>query len=107
MRAPVAAGQKVGTVEIYEGEQLVGKIDAITKGAIPEGGLLSIIGMSDQTAVMVERIFSAVLLLFIALAAAYVVLKRRQLRRRKLRRQERASRYLKSNRQRYDDHWRY
>jgi D-alanyl-D-alanine carboxypeptidase (penicillin-binding protein 5/6) len=107
VRAPVAAGQKVGTVEIYEGEKLIGKIDAITKGAIPEGGLLSIIGMSDQTTVMVERIFSAVLILFVALAAGYVVIKRRQLRRRKLRRQERANRYLKGNQQRYDEHWRY
>ncbi len=107
IRAPIAKGQKVGAVEIYAGGQLIGTVDAVTTSDIPEGGLLSIIGLSDQTAKVVERILASVLLLVVLLFAAYVVLKRRQIRRRKMRRQERAIRYqIPDDRRRYDDYWR-
>lgn len=108
VRAPVAKGQKVGVVEIYEGDRLVGKVDAVTAGDIKEGGILSIIGISDETAKVIEKIFSAVVILIVLLFAAYVVLKRKQIRRRKLRRQQRALRYEQENsRHRYDEYWRY
>lgn len=108
VRAPIAKGQKVGVVEIYEGDQLVGTVDAVTANAIPEGGILTIIGISDETAKVIERVFASILILLVLLFSAYVVLKRRQVRRRKLRRQERANRYMShSDQRRYDDHWRY
>jgi D-alanyl-D-alanine carboxypeptidase (penicillin-binding protein 5/6) len=107
VQAPVSKGQKVGEVEIYEGDQLLGKVDAITSAGIPEGGILSIIGITDETAKVIERIFASVVILVVLLFAAYVVLKRRQVRRRKLRRQERSHRYQQDDRRRYDDHWRY
>lgn len=107
VQAPVAKGQKVGEVEIYEGGQLLGKVDAITAAEIPEGGILSIIGISDEAAKMIERILASVLILVVLLFAAYVVLKRRQIRRRKLRRQERLQRYQQmDDRRRYDERWR-
>lgn len=107
VQAPVAKGQKVGEVEIYEGDQLLGKVDAITTADIPEGGILSIIGISDETAKGIERIFASVLILVVLLFGAYVVLKRRQIRRRKLRRQERNLRYQQQDsRRRYDEYWR-
>lgn len=107
IRAPIAKGQKVGEVEIYAGDQLVGKIDAVTTSDIPEGGILSVIGLSDESAQVIERVFASVLILVVVLSAAYVVLKRRQIRRRKLRRQERAFRYQQQDsRHRYDEHWR-
>ncbi|HVI41671.1 MAG TPA: D-alanyl-D-alanine carboxypeptidase family protein [Anaerovoracaceae bacterium] len=110
VRAPIVKGQKVGVVEIYEGEKLIGKIDAVTTNGIPEGGILSVIGLSDETANVIERVFAAILILIILLFAAYVILKRRQIRRRRLKRQERANRYMSqspSDQHRYDDHWRY
>ncbi len=107
VQAPVAKGQKVGEVEIYEGDQLLGKVDAITSAGIPEGGILSVIGITDETAKVIERVFASVVILVVLLFAAYVVLKRRQVRRRKLRRQERSHRYQQDDRRRYDDHWRY
>lgn len=93
VEAPVAKGQKVGVVEIYQSGDLVGQVDAITKSEIKEGGILSIIGISDKTAVLIERIFASIFILVILLLAAYILLKRRRVRRRKLRRQERANRY--------------
>jgi D-alanyl-D-alanine carboxypeptidase (penicillin-binding protein 5/6) len=108
VQAPVAKGQKVGEVEIYEGDQLLGKVDAITAAGIPEGGILAIIGISDEAAKLIERILASVLILVVLLFTAYVVLKRRQIRRRKLRRQERIQRYQQQeNRRNYDEHWRY
>ncbi len=108
VRAPITKGQKVGVVEIYAGDQLVGTVDAITASDIPEGGLLSIIGLSDETAKVVERILASVLILIVLLFAAYVVLKRRQIRRRRQRRQERAIRYqMADDRRRYDDYRRW
>ena len=108
VRAPVALGQKVGVVEIYEGDTLVGQIDAVTTSEIQEGGILSIIGISNETAKTIEKWFASIIVLIILLFAAYVVLKRRQIRRRKLKRQERANRYQhQDTRKRYDEHWRY
>ena len=108
VQAPVSKGQKVGVVEIYEGDQLIGTIDAVTAEAIPKGGVLSIIGISDESAKVIERIFSAILLLIVLLFVAYVILKRRQIRRRKLRRQERLMRFEQQNSQRrYDDYNRF
>ncbi|MDD2189886.1 MAG: D-alanyl-D-alanine carboxypeptidase [Syntrophomonas sp.] len=110
VRAPVESGQKVGVVEIYEGETLVGSIDAIAASEIAEGGVLSIIGISDNTAKVIERIFASILILIVLLFAAYVILKRRQIRKRRQRRLERARRYenydYNNNRKRYDEHWR-
>ena len=106
-QAPVAKGQKVGEVEIYEGDRLLGKVDAITSAGIPKGGIMSIIGISDEAATVIERVLASVLILVVLLFTAYVVLKRRQIRRRKLRRQERTLRYQQQDsRRRYDDHWR-
>lgn len=107
VRAPVAYGQKVGEVEIYEGDSLVQTIDAIAASNIPEGGILSVVGVTDETAQKIEKIFSAIILLVILLFASYVFLKRKQIKRRKMRRQERAVRYQsQDSRRRYDEYWR-
>lgn len=108
VRAPVSLGQKVGEVEIYEGDMLVGTVDAVATSEIPEGGVLSIIGISDERAKKIEMAFSSVIILIILLFVAYVALKRRQIKRRKQRRLERAVRYQnQDNRRRYDEYWRY
>ncbi|HWQ78588.1 MAG TPA: D-alanyl-D-alanine carboxypeptidase family protein, partial [Anaerovoracaceae bacterium] len=103
VQAPVAKGQKVGFVEIYAGDQLIGTVDAVTTDGIPEGGVLSVIGISDETSKVIERAFAAVVIFIILLFAAYVALKRRQIRRRRQRRLDRAMRYRQmDDRQSYD-----
>jgi D-alanyl-D-alanine carboxypeptidase (penicillin-binding protein 5/6) len=104
VRAPVAKGQKVGFVEIYAGDMLVASVDAVTTDAIPEGGALSVIGVPDETAAVIERAFATVIIAILLLFAVYVVLKRRQIRRRKQRRLERELRYRRREEQRqYDE----
>lgn len=106
IQAPVNKGQKVGTVDIYEGDHKVGTVDAVTSNDIPQGGVLSVVGISDGTAKVIEKVFAVIIILIVLLFAAYVVLKRRQVRRRRLRRQERAMRYQQNeNRYRYEDYW--
>lgn len=111
VQAPVVKGQKVGSVEVYADGQLISTIDAVTTGDIQEGGILSIIGISDETAKTIERAFASVIILIILLLAAYIVLKRRQVRRRRQRRMERATRYRdlgdRNRYDRYDDYRRF
>jgi len=105
VKAPVAAGQKVGEVQIYEGNSLVGHVDAVTTKAIPKGGVLSIIGISDGVAHVIEIIFSAAIGLILFLFTAFVILKRRRARRRRKRREERLLRMQGPNRD--NEYWRY
>jgi D-alanyl-D-alanine carboxypeptidase (penicillin-binding protein 5/6) len=108
VRAPVAKGQKVGVVEVFADGLLIGTVDAVTTDGIPEGGVLSIVGISDETAKVIERTFASILIAIVLLFAAYVALKRRQIKRRKQRRLERAMGYRQmEERQRFDDFRRY
>mgnify|MGYP001294655942 FL=1 len=108
VRAPVAKGQKVGSVEIYADGLLIGTVDAVTTDEIPEGGILSVVGIPDETAKVIERVFFSILITIVLLFAAYVTLKRRQIRRRRQRRLERTMRYRQmEDRQRFDEFWRY
>lgn len=92
VRAPISLGQKVGVVEIYEGDELIGKVDAIANGEIEAGGILSIVGITNAAAKTIEMIFTVVIGLFIVLMIAYVLIKRRQVKMRKMRRQQRKQR---------------
>ncbi len=106
IQAPVKKGQAVGVVEVYEGDQLVGQVDIVTTEEVPEGGLLSIVGISDKTAKKIEIILGGVALILMLFLIFYIVLKRRQIKKRKQRRMERANRYQhKENQKRYDEYW--
>ena len=97
VQAPVALGQKVGAVQIYEGNTMVGQVDAVTVSEIPEGGILSIIGIPDATAHIIEVIFASVIGLILFLFVSYVILKRRQVKKRRKRREERLLRMQSRN----------
>lgn len=103
VQAPVALGQKVGEVQIYEGNTMVGQIDAVAASEIPEGGILSIVGLSDATAHIIEVIFASVIGFILFLFFIYVMLRRRQVKRRRKRREERLVRMQGRN----GDFWRY
>lgn len=105
VKAPVTLGQKVGEVKIYAGNELVGHVDAVTTKKIPKGGVLSIIGLSDAAAHVLETVFAAVIGIILLLFIALVFLKRRQAKRRRIRRQERLAR-IEQNQFRHDEHWR-
>lgn len=93
LKAPVKKGQKVGTVKIYDvNETLLGEFDAIAAADVAEGGLLSILGISDKTASRILKIGALVIGIPLLLAVLYILMKRRQIRKKKLRRQQREER---------------
>jgi D-alanyl-D-alanine carboxypeptidase (penicillin-binding protein 5/6) len=90
--APVTEGQVVGTMRILlDGEEL-GAVDLTVAEAVPEGGPLSRIGVTDKTAGLIRNILLAILSFALLLLIVYVALKRRQIKRRKRRREERRAR---------------
>lgn len=48
LQAPLAKGQKVGTIKIYKGSKLVDKVDVVTAAQVYKGGILSGIGIPDR-----------------------------------------------------------
>ena len=88
--APVKQGDAAGVVKVFAGDELLGEFPAIAAGDVEEGGLLSLVGIEDQTA---DRILDVLLILLLAAflaLAAYILIKRRQVqKRKKLRRQQR------------------
>jgi len=90
IRAPIAKGDQVGVVEIYEGSELVTTVDILATASVDEGGILSTIGIPDATAKIIFTILCIVLVLFLSLLVAFIILKQRQIKRRKARRARRA-----------------
>lgn len=104
--APITKGQKLGTVEIYESDQLVGQVDAVAAEEILEGGVFSIVGIPDAIGKKIEVFFSFIIIGFLLLVIGYVLLKRQQTRRRRQRKLAREQRQ-RDYRYRYDDdRWR-
>ena len=87
LQAPVSAGQKAGVIKVYAGEELVGEYDAVTAAEVEEGGLLSVLGITDATADKIINLISAVIAVLFLLLILYILIKRRQVKRRRLKRQ--------------------
>ncbi|MGI6752085.1 MAG: D-alanyl-D-alanine carboxypeptidase family protein [Anaerovoracaceae bacterium] len=89
LRAPVKRGEKAGTIKVYQGDILLGEFDAVAAKAVPEGGILSLLGVSDGTIRIIKKWILGLLVFFLALLIAYIILKRRQIKRKKKRKAER------------------
>ena len=87
LEAPVELGEKAGVVKVFAGEELLAEYDAITTEAVARGGILSVIGIEDDTALLIRNLILATLLALFLLLVLYVLVKRRQVKRRRLKRQ--------------------
>lgn len=87
LKAPVKAGQKAGVVRVYAGDELMAEYEAITEQAVPKGGVLSVIGIDDDTATLIRNLILTSFLALFLLLLLYVMVKRRQIKRRRLKRQ--------------------
>lgn len=92
IEAPVAKGQIIGKIQVYEGDELVGEFDAVAKKEIPRGGWMSIFGVTDAAAKKIYTVTGIGLLVIFLLLCGYVALKRRQIRLKKARREKRQKR---------------
>ncbi len=89
VRAPVAAGQKIGEILLLESGAQIGSYPALAAAAVEEGGVLSIFGIQDAAAALIGKVALVMTIALFLLATVYVVYKRRQIRRKK---EERARR---------------
>ncbi len=92
MRAPVVEGDKLGELILSGPGGELARFDVIAAGDVPEGGFLSVFGMTDAAAHKLKVTLLTIFLLFFALLVIYVLLKRRQIRIKKQRRAARQAR---------------
>lgn len=82
--APVEKGAKAGVVKVYLGDELIGEYNAIASEDIERGGILSLVGIEDQTAGIINTAALSLLGLLFLLLALYILIKRRQVKKRKI-----------------------
>ena len=107
VEAPVAKGQIVGKIQVYEDDELVGEYSAVATDAISRGGLLSVFGVTDAVAKKLYLGVGIAVAVILFLFWAFVMLKRRQIRKRKERRAERQRRMTEAQAQKrqFDDEY--
>jgi serine-type D-Ala-D-Ala carboxypeptidase (penicillin-binding protein 5/6) len=82
--APVSEGQKAGVVKVYAGDELVGEYDAVTMEGVEEGGLLSILGITDDASKTIRNLAIAILGVLLLLTFLFVLIKRKHVRNQRL-----------------------
>ncbi len=88
--APVTAGQKLGTVNIYQSGAQVAQVAILAAAEVTNGGILSVFGFDDETGNRILFVAGTIIIVLLALFVIYMVLAIRKARRRKRRRQQRA-----------------
>lgn len=87
LKAPIESGQKAGVVKVFVGDELLAEYTAVTTESVAKGGILSAVGISDETAFLIRNLILATLLALFLLAVLFVLIKRWQVKRRRLKRQ--------------------
>lgn len=90
VKAPVKKGDKIGTVEIYEGDTLRGTVDAVAGKSVEKGTFLSIIGIGNKVAYVIFTIGGIILALAAALILTRTVVRVKRTKRRQELRARRA-----------------
>lgn len=93
--APMKKGQKVGTVEWYKGDILVGSVDAVASEAVEKGGLLTALSITNSKMSKSYATMLGFSTIAAAAIAALVTIRNNNIQRRKRRRAERASKIAK------------
>ncbi len=90
VKAPIKKGQKIGEVEIYEGDTLRTTVDIVAKEAVAKGTILSAVGISNKVAHVIFGILAVLLGLAAALFATRIIVKTKRAKRRRELRERRA-----------------
>ena len=92
VRAPIEKGQIVGELILLESGNPVSSFSLVAAGAVPQGGFLSLFGITDAAARLLGKILLIITAGLFVLLVVYILYKRRQIKKRK---QERAERLRK------------
>ncbi len=99
MEAPIKAGDRVGEVQIFLDEELIGKVDLVATKDIEEGWFPSYIGISNTATIII----GIILLIIIIAVLVLLHLRRRTRRIRQRQRQRKLERYVQEKRMREED----
>lgn len=91
-RAPIEKGQVVGELILLESGNPVSSFPVVAAEDVPEGGFLSLFGITDAAARILGKMILIVVAGLLVLLVVYILYKRRQIKKRK---QERAERLRK------------
>lgn len=91
LRAPVEKGQVVGSIKIFDGDELVCERNLLAAESVEEGGPLSIFGIPDW---MAPFIYIFVVLIILILLILRRIKKQAEKRRRKRNRREKVRKYV-------------
>ena len=98
IKAPIKKGQRVGVVEIYEGDVLRDKVPIVATESIGKGTFLSIFGIEDNMAfkiIMVLKIIGGNLGVLILLMIIYILYKKNQIKKKRARRRQQINKMAK------------
>jgi len=98
IKAPIKKGQRVGVVEIYEGDVLRDKVPIVATESIGKGTFLSIFGIEDNMAfkiIMVLKIIGGILGVLILLMIIYILYKKNQIKKKRARRRQQINKMAK------------
>lgn len=83
LRAPVKKGQVVGSVKIYDGNEVVCERNLIAAETVDEGGFLSIFGIPDWMAPFIYITILLIIMIALILRRMRIQAKKRRMRRRR------------------------
>lgn len=104
VKAPIEKGEKIGVVEIYEGDVLRNEVPIIATETIKKGTFLSVFGIEDKIGLKIIfalKIMGGIVILLILMLGIYVIIKKRQLKRRKAKRRQQLIKMAKEKNVRY------
>lgn len=103
LEAPIEKNQEVGTLEVYEGSNLVSTVSVLANQEVGEGTLLSAMGIENKTAYVIYTVLGILLFLIVSAVVSCTVLKRKKAKQRKARRELRALEIAKARSEREKD----
>lgn len=103
IEAPIQKNQEVGTLEVYEGSNLISSVPVLADQAVGKGTLLSAVGIENKTAYVIYAVLGILALLIIAATVSCIILKRKRARQRRERRELRALEIAKKRSEREKD----
>lgn len=104
VKAPVEKGQKIGVVEVYEGDVLRDQVPIVAAEEVPKGTILSYVGIEDEAAYRIFgilKIGAYVLGALILLLFLYILIRKHQIRKKKRLRQKKLMELARERHVRY------
>ena len=82
LKAPIEEGQKIGAINVFEGNNQIGEFPIVAKSAVPESAWLSILNIFEY----IKYLLITMILLCIGFLITWIVIKRRKIKRKRLER---------------------